>query len=271
MILTIVGYLGYFVLLFLAITWGIGVRKQLDASIWTIFGAFLFFISAVILSFSKINLLHSFWIIAVVYIITLIIPFIYAYNIPILKSFITIFASLYANLIRIGIDKKIIRQSAENSTRAFVKEWAEKKNGDNLETIIKLWLSECIAKIDTAKLNEPRPLVGACCFFIGSIDNLCQIKNIDDKSFAKYSIDILTQFNFPKEVISAILNNYFGKNLRVEFATNAMFEGGRSFNKWIQSNYTSDDAKNNFSTLVNKWFKNPDLTPDELPLFGITK
>lgn len=267
MILDIIGFVGYFLLLFFAITWGIGVRKKLDASNWTIFGALLFLISSIILPVYNLNLLHSFWIIIVVYLITLIIPYIYAYNVPVLKSLITLFASLYANIIRIGIPNSTIRESTEKSNRAFVKEWAEKKEENDIETVMNIWLSKCISTIDTEKLNEPRPLIGACCFFIGSIDNFCQIKNIDDVSFAKYSIDILTRVNFPKEIISTILYNYFGKNSKVEFATEAMIEGGRSFSKWIQSNYSNEEPINAFSLLVNKWYKNPNLKPDELPLF----
>ncbi len=267
MLLTILGYIGYFLLLFFAITWGIGVRKKYDASNWTIFGALLFLISAIVFPFTNLNLLHSFWIIIIIYLITIIIPYIYSYNIPILKSFITLCASIYANLIRIGIPKAIIKERAGKSTRAFVKEWADKKHGDNIETIMKLWISECISNIDIKKINEPRPLVGICCFFIGSIDNLCQSNNIDDKIFVKYSMDIMMGFNFPSDVLMAILSNYYGENSRVVFATNTMILGGNSFIKWKQSNYSDIKTTKVLASLVDSWYKNPDLTVDELSLF----
>ena len=105
MLINILGYITYGILIFLAISWGIGVRKKLDASNWTIFGAFLFLLSAILLFVLKLNLINSIWIIPVIYVIILLIPYIYVYNIPLVKDIITAVATLYANLLRLGLKK----------------------------------------------------------------------------------------------------------------------------------------------------------------------
>ena len=105
MFINIIGYIAYGILVILAITWSIGVRSHLDASNWTIFGGFSFLLSAILIVVLQINFLHSIWIIASIFIITLLIPYVYVYNIPVLKSFITSIANFYAKLLRIGLNK----------------------------------------------------------------------------------------------------------------------------------------------------------------------
>ena len=126
MIFTILGYIAYAVLLFFTITWIVGVRTKLDAANWTIFGSLLFLLSAILIPLLKINFLHCLWIIPAIFLTTRIIPYLYTYNVPILKHIVTLFSTLHANLIRIGINKEEIRREIEKSNKDIIDNWINK-------------------------------------------------------------------------------------------------------------------------------------------------
>jgi len=118
--LTIIGYIGYIILIFFAVTWIIGVRIKYDACYWTIFGSLLFTVASIILPPLKINFLHTFWIVPSIFLIIRTIPYIFLHNIPIIKNFIKKSASIYANIIRIGIDKDMMSSKVKELNKEFV-------------------------------------------------------------------------------------------------------------------------------------------------------
>jgi hypothetical protein len=128
--LTIIGYIGYTILIFFAVTWIIGVRIKYDACYWTIFGSLLFTVVSIILPLLKINFLHTLWIIPSIFLIIRTIPYIFIHNIPIIKNFIKKSASIYVNIIRIGIDKDMLISKVRELDKEFIENWASEKDLD---------------------------------------------------------------------------------------------------------------------------------------------
>jgi hypothetical protein len=102
MLLTFIGYIGYIILIYFAVTWAIGLRTKYDACYWTIFGSLLFTVAATFLPLLKINFLHTLWIVPSIFLTVLTIPYIFIHNIPFIKHFIKKAASIYASIIRIS-------------------------------------------------------------------------------------------------------------------------------------------------------------------------
>lgn len=132
MLLTIVGYVCYAVLVFFAVTWAIGVRTTYNASYWTICGSLLFAVAAIILPLLKINFLHTLWIVPSIFLIVLAIPYIFLHNIPVIKDSIKTTASIYANMVRIGIDKDKLHSKARELDKEFIKNWASEEASDEV-------------------------------------------------------------------------------------------------------------------------------------------
>lgn len=128
--LTIIGYIGYIILIYFAVTWVVGVRTKYDAGYWTIFGSLLFTVAAIILPLLQINFLHTLWIVPSIFLIILIIPYIFLHNIPIIKNLIKKSAGIYANIIRIGIDKDIFNTKVKELDKEFIENWASEKDLD---------------------------------------------------------------------------------------------------------------------------------------------
>ena len=114
--------------MFFAITWSYGVRKKYNASNWTVFGSFLFTLSAIALPISNFSYVNCLWIIPVIFLLTILIPYFYVYKIPIITNIITLLSSLYASLMRIGIDKEIIKRDSEKLNKKFIEDWKQRGN-----------------------------------------------------------------------------------------------------------------------------------------------
>lgn len=115
-------------------------------------------------------------------------------------------------------------------------------------------------------LNEPRPKLGACLFFMGSIDYLCKNYGIeDDIEFAKLTTSVLEKLGYPSWLISILLINFYAKNKRPKFALDANLEGGNRLADFLTGK--NKMAPHVFWSLVQEWAKIPNLTPDEMPLF----
>ena len=130
MLLTFIGYIGYITLIFFATTYVIGVRIKYDACYNTIFGSILFTVAAIILPLLKINFLHTLWIVPSIFLIILTIPYIFLHNIPFIKNFIKKSASIYANIIRIGIDKDMLSSKVKELDKEFIDNFFYKKDLD---------------------------------------------------------------------------------------------------------------------------------------------
>jgi len=111
----ILGYVGYTILIFFAVTWTLGVRIKLGAGIFTIMGALFFVSSAVFVGVPGVNKLHSWWIVPFGFIFfMLLLPRIYVFfefHIPILSHLVKFIASTFANIVRIGISPEKIRDA----------------------------------------------------------------------------------------------------------------------------------------------------------------
>jgi hypothetical protein len=121
----ILGYIGYAVLIFLAVTWTIGVRVKLEANIFTILGALFFVSSAVFVGVFGINKFHSLWIVPTGFVFMYLNIFI-AVRIPSLFRLLTFFGSVFANIIRIGIPEEKIKAAQEADIKATVERWIKK-------------------------------------------------------------------------------------------------------------------------------------------------
>ena len=123
----ILGYIGFFVLLFLAVTWTIGVRVKLDAGSEVIIGSLIFLASALLFAFSDVNKLHSLWLIPGVYVFQLLLNLIVN---PILLLPFRLVAGLYAGIVSIGIPADQIKAAQKAGLRATFDKWAQ-RNSDH--------------------------------------------------------------------------------------------------------------------------------------------
>jgi len=106
----ILGYIGYGLLLFFAVTWNLGVRTQLSAGIGAIMGALFYTSAAIVVPLCDINLLHSWWLIPAGFVI---LPFIgvLIVNVPIALLLFRSIAYIYSSIIRVGISPERIQHA----------------------------------------------------------------------------------------------------------------------------------------------------------------
>ena len=128
--MAILGYIGYTILLFFAVTWTIGVRTKLDAGVGTIFGALFFVLAAVFVAIFEVDKLHSLWLIAGGFALTLLLSYLAAYAKPLFRPF-QFMASLFAMVVRVGIPAEKIRAAQEIGLKASLQEWTAKQNDRN--------------------------------------------------------------------------------------------------------------------------------------------
>ena len=105
----ILGYIGYVILIFFAVTWTLGVRVKLGAGLFTIMGALFYMVAAILLGVLGINKLHSWWILPSGFLFVRLCVFILANRVPLLYSLVKIFGATYAGIIRIGIPSNKIK------------------------------------------------------------------------------------------------------------------------------------------------------------------
>ncbi|RJQ56614.1 MAG: hypothetical protein C4526_01260 [Nitrospiraceae bacterium] len=123
----ILGYVGYTILCFLAITWTIGVRMKLDAGVPTIFGALFFLTSAVVLAILGLNKLHSLWIIVAGFAFSALSAPI-ALSIPIISAPFRILVGLFAGIVRVGIPSHKIKAAQDAGMRTTMGELAKRQS-----------------------------------------------------------------------------------------------------------------------------------------------
>ena len=111
----ILGYIAYTILVFLSFTWALGVRLKLGVGLHTIIGSLFFTFSAIIIPAIKASFLHAIWLIPVGYLL----PLIIAYILPrfkILSSPLVFIGSIYAGVLRLGVDKTKIQKAQREAT-----------------------------------------------------------------------------------------------------------------------------------------------------------
>ena len=132
---------------------------------------------------------------------------------------------------------------------------------------ILLWHKACMLGVDKNLIKKPRPMVGAILFFLGSIDNVCQSGNINDKDFAELAVALLYIMGFPKDFAIPIFKNFYTQQIKSEFALKANIEGGKKIAGFLSGK--NEFAPLAFEAFVREWAENPDLGPDEVSLFGV--
>lgn len=132
---------------------------------------------------------------------------------------------------------------------------------------ILLWNKACMVGVDESLLKEPRPQVGAILFFLGGIDNLCQANQIDDKTFAKLSMELLDIMGFKKEFTVPILKNFYLNRPDNEFALQANIEGGKKITDFLSGK--NKMAPLAFGAFVREWTEEPNLKPEDVALFEV--
>jgi hypothetical protein len=121
----ILGYIGFAVLIFLAVTWTISVRVELGAGVHTIVGALFFLVAAIILSVSGANRLHSLWLIPAGFVLTVFLA-LARVHLPAIFWVARLVGSAYAMLIRVGIPEEKIRAALQADMKATMQRWEEK-------------------------------------------------------------------------------------------------------------------------------------------------
>lgn len=124
----ILGYIAFAVLIFLAVTWTIGVRTQLDAGTHTIVGALFFLVSVLVLSISGASKVHALWLVPVGFVVPFAVVFLGSISRVLLLPF-RLVAGVFANIVRIGIPAERIRAAQEAGLRDTVEEWSKERGG----------------------------------------------------------------------------------------------------------------------------------------------
>lgn len=121
----IVGYIGYGVLVILAIVWTVGVRTQLGAGTHTILGTLYFVVGAVIIPAFGINMLHALWVIPVGFLFMIIVANLVVRTRGVSYLFRRI-AGIYSDVVRIGISRQRI-EAAKARTHETVDDYFDKQ------------------------------------------------------------------------------------------------------------------------------------------------
>lgn len=125
----ILSYVGYALLLFLALTWTLGVRLKLGIAINVIFVAFCYVVACIVLPVFGFPLWHSWWILPSGFVLAWLFIFIVAHEIPVLSHVIKIVSTVFAGLVRIGVPRERIQAAMMAANAQAVEEWSEKQNG----------------------------------------------------------------------------------------------------------------------------------------------
>ena len=109
------GYVGYGILIFFAVTWTLGVRTKLDSGLHTILGALFYVVAAVLVDLLGVSKLHSWWLIPGGFAFVIICSIIISAQVPVLYPLIKFLGSSYAKLIRLGVpSQKIAAAQKQN-------------------------------------------------------------------------------------------------------------------------------------------------------------
>ena len=125
--LQIIGYILYFILLFITFGWVLGVRFKSDVGYHTVLGSIYFVVLCILLPLARINYLHLLWLIPLVYLLTLLNIYIWIYRVPLLTTLFSMICDVYTAILRIGMDQAEIRRKRELLNKQFIEEWAKKK------------------------------------------------------------------------------------------------------------------------------------------------
>lgn len=121
----ILGYIGFAVLIFFAVTWTIGVRAQLGAGVHTIIGALFFLVAAIVLAVTDASKLHTLWVIPVGFVFAMFLSLLAVYVPPLFAVF-RLLASSFAAIVRVGIPRERIEAAQQAAVQASIERWLRK-------------------------------------------------------------------------------------------------------------------------------------------------
>jgi prepilin signal peptidase PulO-like enzyme (type II secretory pathway) len=122
----ILGYIAYTILVVLAITWAFGVRVKLGITTSTIIGSMFFSLSAIIIPIIGLPFIYALLVIPLGYLFSLFSAYVMSKS-KLLSSLFILLGSIYAGIIRVGIDKNKIRLEQEKAAHEAVEGWARSK------------------------------------------------------------------------------------------------------------------------------------------------
>lgn len=240
----ILGYIGYVILIFFAVTWTLGVRVKLGAGLFTIMGALFYMVAAILLGVLGINKLHSWWILPSGFLFVRLCVFILANRVPLLYSLVKIFGATYAGIIRIGIPSKKVKQARAIDAMATVERVLSRQKGKNenitpFEAALKrvlLYHQACLLNIANWEFaDEEKADLAKHLYFLGAVDCSSQRHNLSDTQFADL-IEAFFQKVGANEMYAGFLGIFFVKMDSVPSAKKCVIEGGDHFNRWLNGN-----------------------------------
>lgn len=240
----ILGYIGYSILIFFALTWTLGVRVKLEAGLFTIMGSLFYVIAAICLGLFGINKLHSWWLLPSGFAFVMLCTFILAHRVPLLYSLVKILGSFWAGIVRIGIPSKKIKQIQAIDAMATVDRLSscQKMGNENIthfDAALKrllLYHQACLLGIEHWEyMDEEKTHLATQLYFLGAVDCSSQRHNLSDIQFAEL-IKAFFEKTGENEMYSAFMVKFFLKMKSVPSAMKCVIEGGEAFNKWLNGN-----------------------------------
>lgn len=120
------GIIGYIILCLLAIISLLYVRTQWSCTIPLVLASLFFVTSAITLPLSGISFLHAWWMIPAGYVVIFLSMLLF--TLPVLGPLLRIVGSIYAGVVRIGIDHSQIRNAQIEANRVAVEDWAKRQD-----------------------------------------------------------------------------------------------------------------------------------------------
>jgi len=240
----ILGYIGFTILIFFAVTWSLGVRVKLGAGLFTIMGALFYMVASILLGVFGINKLHSWWLLPSGFIFVMLCTFILAHRVPLLYSLVKIFGSVYAGIIRIGIPSDKIKAAQTSDARDTVGQSLSQREGENENTTafdaalkrLLLYHYACMLGIRSWEYpNEEKADLAKHLYFLGAVDCSSQRHNLSDMQFADLIVAFFHKIE-ANEMYASFLGVFFVKMDSVPSAKKCVIEGGEHFNKWLNGN-----------------------------------
>lgn len=153
----ILGYIGFGLLVFLALTWVYGVRKELGAGVPTIFGALYFLIAVISIMVTEADKLNTIWIIPLGFILMYLVVMLSTY-LPILYAPIKMSVSIFAGIVRIGIPPAKIDKVFEDDIMVLQQQYLEEIAIEKISKILKSQIvnaNRINLSLATRRINSP--------------------------------------------------------------------------------------------------------------------
>jgi hypothetical protein len=240
----ILGYVGYTLLIFFAVTWTLGVRVKLGAGLFTIMGALFYMVAALLLGVFGINKLHSWWLLPLGFTFVMLCTIIVAHRVPLLYSIVKILGSVYAGIVRIGIPSDIIKAVQTADAKDTVERWASRQKGDNknitpfdaaLKCVL-IYHKACLLGIANWEYTDKEKAhLATQLYFLGAVDCASQRHKLSDTQFGELIIAFFQTIG-ENEMYATFMAKFFLKMKSMPSAMKCVIEGGEAFNKWLNGN-----------------------------------